>query len=141
MPGFKLPNSIFNKIAALPEFNAIAPKQNDQRRTYLNTILSLAWTEEPWSNCCNYGMTPQDLFTYFDEWERSGLFAVIPMALRPIRNDLYKWLNQLPRFTTPLRGRYKRQVLGPNKPREMTIDLVLNETYRYVTETPFLPSK
>lgn len=130
MSGFKLPNSIFNKIAALPEFHAVVPGAKDRRREYLDTILSLALTKESWTKCCVYGFTPQDVFTHYDDWDREELFSAIPLAFGSIRPDWCKWLMQLPTFTSPMRGRYHRQILKPKTPKGLVIDLVPGETYR-----------
>lgn len=134
MSGFKLPNSLFNKIAALPGFDAVPlAAGGDCRRKYLDTILSLAVTEESWHKCCEYGFTPQDVFIFFDDWERAGLFSTIPIALGTIRPDWCKWLMALPTWTAPMRGKYNRQIMKPKKPKNLVIDLVLDKTYRYVS--------
>ena len=139
MSGFKLPNSIFNRIAALPEFEAVPPSPGrDRRRNYLDTILSLAVTAESWHKCCEYGLTPQDVFPFYDEWDRAGLFAAIPLALGSIKPGWCRWLMALPTFTAPMRGRYNRQIAKPKKPKGLVIDLVLGRTYQVVKPTPAL---
>lgn len=132
MSGFKLPNSIFSKIAALPEFNAVGSHEKNNRR-YLDTILSLALTKENWNRCADYGLIPKDVFFYFDEWERAGLFSVVPVVLTTIRSDSCKWLKLLPDFTSPMRSRYYRQIARPKHKKSLVIDLVLGETYRHIS--------
>lgn len=131
MSGFKLPNSIFNKIAALPEFNVV-PLNNEDQRRYLDTILSLALTKENWNRCAEYGLMPKDVFRFFDVWERAGLFSAIPVALTSVRSDSCKWLKLLPEFTTSMRGRYYRQISRPKNDKSLVIDLVLGKTYCHV---------
>lgn len=121
---FRLPDSIYTKIATLPEFaaakNEVAP---EKIRSCLTAVLWIAFGENSWAeDVCMFGVTPHEAFSCFDRWQRAGLFQLVPVAVKPIRNKDWAWLEYLPKFTKNIRAIYNREVLGSRRLKTVSME-------------------
>ena len=121
---FSLPDSIYKKIVALPEYAAAKNEVPPEKiRSCLTAVLWIAFGDNSWEeDVCMFGVTANEAFSCFDRWQRAGLFQLIPYAVKPIKNKDWAWLEYLPKFTKNIRAIYNREILGTRRVKTVSME-------------------